>query len=159
LFFEKDDFEQLDELLREALSFQMRKAGILDDMGQLEHSVEAVHPARWNLVVSAAKQNLAEFDKFCQLLSDIRDRYSVRTDASTEHPSAREEKIRRLEKTAAQSKRKADVRRAAELAVRRGEITLGTECPRGHGKLREWEGMPRCWTCGWPWKDFDPAND
>jgi hypothetical protein len=23
-------------------------------------------------------------------------------------------------------------------------------CPRGHGPLRQWEGKPRCWTCGWP---------
>jgi len=25
-----------------------------------------------------------------------------------------------------------------------------TECPRGHGPLKAWEGKPRCWTCGWP---------
>jgi hypothetical protein len=26
------------------------------------------------------------------------------------------------------------------------------ECHRGHGLLRDWEGKPRCWTCGWPAK-------
>ena len=25
-------------------------------------------------------------------------------------------------------------------------------CPRGHGMLRKWEGVLRCWTCGWPFK-------
>jgi hypothetical protein len=25
-------------------------------------------------------------------------------------------------------------------------------CPHGHGPLRAWEGMPRCWTCGYPMK-------
>ena len=25
-------------------------------------------------------------------------------------------------------------------------------CPRGHGALRMWEGVRRCWTCGWPFK-------
>jgi uncharacterized protein with PIN domain len=28
----------------------------------------------------------------------------------------------------------------------------GQPCPRGHGPLRSWEGVPRCWTCGWPFK-------
>lgn len=23
-------------------------------------------------------------------------------------------------------------------------------CPNGHGPLRDWEGKPRCWTCGYP---------
>jgi hypothetical protein len=25
-------------------------------------------------------------------------------------------------------------------------------CLRGHGTLRTWESVPRCWTCGWPFK-------
>lgn len=27
-----------------------------------------------------------------------------------------------------------------------------TECPRGHGTLKEWSGSLRCYTCGWPFK-------
>lgn len=28
----------------------------------------------------------------------------------------------------------------------------GQPCPRGHGSLRSWEGLPRCWACGWPYR-------
>jgi hypothetical protein len=28
----------------------------------------------------------------------------------------------------------------------------GECCPEGHGPLRLWEGTPRCWTCGWPYR-------
>jgi hypothetical protein len=31
------------------------------------------------------------------------------------------------------------------------EDALGS-CPRGHGKMRLWNGKPRCWTCGYPEK-------
>ena len=30
--------------------------------------------------------------------------------------------------------------------------TPPTECPRGHGKLRDFKGRLRCWICGWPEK-------
>ena len=30
-------------------------------------------------------------------------------------------------------------------------------CPHGHGELREWEGKPRCWTCGYVPEDEQPG--
>ena len=27
---------------------------------------------------------------------------------------------------------------------------MPSDCPHGHGPLKEWEGKMRCWTCGWP---------
>jgi hypothetical protein len=154
-FFDKDDFEQLNTLLQGALRFRAGKNSILD---ALEESHITARKADY--IVYAIKQNLDAFDTFCRLLSETRDRYSVRTIRSTEHPSARrdkrsEQKVKALEAAAERSRREGNIRRAAELAVRSGKITLTTDCPRGHGKLREWDGMPRCWKCGWPWKEGD----
>ena len=32
------------------------------------------------------------------------------------------------------------------------EVTEQRLCQRCHGSLRNWDGVPRCWTCGWPFK-------
>lgn len=29
-------------------------------------------------------------------------------------------------------------------------VTSEQNCPRGHGPLKLWDGLPRCWKCGWP---------
>jgi hypothetical protein len=112
---------------------------------------------------------VSEFERFCQLLSGIRERYAVRTAHATEHDSRPEEwidrKKRALEEAAAHRRHEANLRRAAEEArraaeeaIRSGGIRLDADCPRGHGRLRDWEGKPRCWKCGWPWKDLIPPN-
>lgn len=155
-FFDQDDFEQLNDLLHDALLFQAGKATVFD----------ALHDQRgvgWEYIVDAIRDNLAEFEAFCRLLSEIRNRYAVRMASSTQYLSRRgdprsEQKIKVFEAAAARSKRMTAVRRAAALMIRRGEITLESECPRGHGNLREWEGVPRCWSCGWPWKDIEPLS-
>jgi hypothetical protein len=165
-FFDKDDFQQLNNLLMGALAFRAGKVSILD-------ALDAFHdrkPYGWEYIGDRIRSNLSEFEVFSRLLAEMRDRYAVRTASSTQHLSARrdqrsEEKIKSLEEAAARSKREVPIeraaelrevaiRRAAELMVRTGEISLDSECPRGHGKLREWDGMPRCWSCGWPWKDL-----
>jgi hypothetical protein len=151
-FFDKDDFEQLNTLLHGALTLHAGKKSIVD---VLKDSHIAAREA--DSIVRAIRYNLDAFDSFCRLLSEIRDRYSVRTIRSTEHPSGRgdersEQKLKALQEAAERARREGNIRRAAELAIRSGDITLETDCPRGHGKLREWDGMPRCWTCGWPWK-------
>jgi hypothetical protein len=155
-FFDKDDFQQLNNLLMDALQFQSGKASIL-------HALNDQKPYGWEYIGDTIRRNLSEFEVFSRLLSEIRDRYAVRTASSTQHLSARrdqrnEEKIKSLEEAAARSKREVAIRRAAELMVRTGEISLESECPHGHGKLREWEGMPQCWSCGWPWKDLKAAT-
>jgi len=154
-FFDKDDFEQLNALLQGALTFRAGKNSILDELEQSH-----ITARKADYIVYAINKNLDAFDTFCRLLSETRDRYSVRTIRSIERPLARrdqrsEQKVKALEAAAERSRREANIRRAAELAVRSGKITLATDCPRGHGKLREWDGMPRCWTCGWPWKEGD----
>jgi hypothetical protein len=29
-------------------------------------------------------------------------------------------------------------------------LSNSKSCPKGHGKLKRWEGELRCWSCGWP---------
>jgi hypothetical protein len=37
-----------------------------------------------------------------------------------------------------------------------GDAESVTECPNGHGPLKEWKGELRCWTCGWTSADPNP---
>lgn len=156
-FFDKDDFQQLNTLLQGALTFRDGKTNILDAVRDSGGGLDEKQ------IASEIEGNLATFEWFSQLLGEIRERYAVRTASSTLHLSTRrdqrnEEKIRSLEEAAARSEREGRIRRAVELMIRSGKVSLRTECPHGHGTLREWDGMPRCWTCGWPWKDPDPAE-
>ena len=32
----------------------------------------------------------------------------------------------------------------------RVQMSETESCPNGHGKLKQWEGELRCWSCGWP---------
>ena len=32
----------------------------------------------------------------------------------------------------------------------RVQMSETESCPKGHGKLKRWEGELRCWSCGWP---------
>jgi tetratricopeptide (TPR) repeat protein len=42
-------------------------------------------------------------------------------------------------------------RRAGSRSVRSDlqATTTSALCPKGHGRLRVWDGVPSCWTCGW----------
>jgi hypothetical protein len=154
-FLDADDFEQLEAMLHGALTFRRGKADVRQVLG---YSAIDGHAA--DALKHAIDSNVRVFEQFSQLLVDLRDRYAARTIAAPGHPVSRgdapgQQKLATLDAAAARSKRRADIRRAAEALVRRGEVTLASECPRGHGTLRDWEGLPRCWECGWPWKDFD----
>ena len=158
-YFDRDDFEQLEAMLHGALTFSRGKADVRDVLVNANIDGRGLEALR-----QAIESNGTSVRRFSQLLANVRDRYAARTVATPGHPASSgnpysQRKIATLEADAARSKRRADVRRAAEALVRRGDVTLATECPRGHGTLREWEGLPPCWDCGWPWKDFDMRRD
>lgn len=153
-YFDRDDFEQLEALLNRGFAFTRGKTSLRHLLSESE-----VDGRRWDDLRQAINLNVATFEQFSQLLVELRDRYAARRLEATGHPAWRDDsrslsKITTLAEAAAQSKRRAEIRRAAEAMLRRGEISSATDCPRGHGRLREWEGLPRCWTCGWPWKDL-----
>jgi hypothetical protein len=152
-YFDRDDFELLESLLHGALTFRVRKAEIHD----YALSKSTIGGPTWDEILRAIDHNVKAFEYFSQLLEELRGRYAVRTAAASGHPVSRgdarsQRKIAALDSAAVRSQRRAEIRRAAEALVRRGEVTLTSDCPRGHGKLREWDGLPRCWECGWPWK-------
>jgi hypothetical protein len=157
-YFDRDDFEQLEALLHGALQFYHGKTSIREAL------LESV-PFRPTFaeITRVIAHNVKEFEQFSQLLEELRDRYAVRTADAPGHPVSRgngqaQRTIATLDAAATRSERRAEIRRAVEALVRRGELTLTTDCPLGHGKLREWDGLPRCWECGWPWKHLDPQS-
>jgi hypothetical protein len=157
-YFDRDDFEQLEALLHGALTFRRGKTDIRQALRN-----SAIDEPTFDTITRAIDSNVKEFEQFSQLLEELRDRYAVRTAAAPGHPVSQgdargQRMIAILDAAAKRSKRRAEIRRAAEALVRRGEVTLTTDCPLGHGKLREWDGLPRCWECGWPWKHFDPQK-
>jgi hypothetical protein len=151
--FDRDDFEQLESLLHGALTFRVMKT----DIHEYARRRSTIDGPTWEEILRAIDQNVKAFEYFSELLEELRGRYAVRTAAASGHPVSRgdgrsERRIAALDSAAVRSQRRAEIRRAVEALVRRGEVTLTTECPRGHGTLREWDGLPRCWECGWPWK-------
>ncbi|WP_162271334.1 toll/interleukin-1 receptor domain-containing protein [Luteitalea pratensis] len=152
-YFDRDDFEQLEVLLHGALTFSRGKRDVRD-YALLGPTIDGTKLDEIRRVIEV---NLNEFEQFSQVLEGLRDRYAVRTAAAPGHPVSSSDarsrrKVSALSAAAVRSRSRAEIRRAAEALVRRGEVTLTTDCPRGHGTLREWDGLPRCWECGWPWK-------
>jgi hypothetical protein len=152
--FDRDDFERLSILLQGALGFHLGKS----DVRSISRS--PIDGGTLKQLTRAIDANVNAFSEFSQLLFELRDRYANRTAAATGHPAQRGDarsqlKLATLKDAADRSKQRADIRRAAEAALRRGDVSLASDCPHGHGKLCDWEGLPRCWTCGWPWKNID----
>jgi hypothetical protein len=165
-YFDRDDFEQLELMLHEALSFRegkddihsyLNERGLVLDVAINERGLVVDVPRSYE-IRRVIHSNVRTFEHFSQLLEELRSRYAVRTAAAPGHPVSRGDaqshrKIAALDSAAVKSRRRAEKREAAEARVRRGEVTVSTNCPRGHGTLREWDGLPRCWECGWPWKE------
>jgi hypothetical protein len=162
-YFDKDDFEQLNALLLGALQFRSGKSTVYDALYE-DDAFNRNRPYGWEHIDDTIRSNIKAFEEFCRIVSEIRDRYTIRTASSGQHLSTRQDRrhdktVTTLEQAAARSKRKCAILRMAEGMVARGEISLESQCPRGHGKLRDWEGKPRCWTCGWPWRDLKATMD
>lgn len=153
-YFNKDDYEELNRILYGAIRFGSFKTNI---MNLIEY--RTLDTYQMELVVQSIKSNLTEFNKFSGYVDKIYDKYSQRPNSASEQISdiknnRNEAELKNLQEASLRWQREEIIRRNAEIMIRSGKITLENECPKGHGKLKEWEGVPRCWTCGWPWKDI-----